>query len=150
MERETAVELTTMCMICNGDKVLVLERSKPDWPGLAFPGGHVEKGESFTESVIREVREETGLTIESPRLCGIQQWEYEGGNRYITMFFKTEYFSGELASSREGRAFWIKREDITPQRSAREFDKILRVFEEEALSEYYLRENQGEWQRSLL
>jgi 8-oxo-dGTP diphosphatase len=44
---------------------------RSNWPGVAFPGGHVEKGESFTDTVIREVQEETGLTISSPRLCGI-------------------------------------------------------------------------------
>lgn len=45
-------------MIYNGGKVLVQERKKQDWPGIAFPGGHVEAGESFTEAVIQEVWEE--------------------------------------------------------------------------------------------
>lgn len=41
--------------------------------GLTFPGGHIEKGESFVDSVIREVYEETGLTIENPRICGTKE-----------------------------------------------------------------------------
>ena len=58
-KRELAV-FTNMCMITNGSRVLVLDRKNPDWPGVTFPGGHVEKDESFVESVIREVWEETG------------------------------------------------------------------------------------------
>ena len=70
MPREEKAVFTNMCMVTdNKGNVLVLDRQNPDWPGLTFPGGHVEPGESFTESVVREVREETGLTMENPRLC---------------------------------------------------------------------------------
>ena len=64
-----------MCMIYDDDgNVLVQDRRDSDWGGITFPGGHVEKGESFTDEVIREVYEETGLTIETPQICGIKQW----------------------------------------------------------------------------
>ena len=66
MNRRESVEFVNMCMIQNGDKVLVQDRVNPDWPGITFPGGHVERGESFVEAVIREVKEETGLTISNP------------------------------------------------------------------------------------
>ena len=59
---------TNMCMIYNKDYILVQDRQNPDWPGITFPGGHVEHGESFVESVKREVFEETGLIIENPIL----------------------------------------------------------------------------------
>ena len=39
----------------------MIDRKKRDWPGITFPGGHIESGESFTDAVIREVQEETGL-----------------------------------------------------------------------------------------
>ena len=48
-----SVEFTNLCMVKNGDRVLVINRKKEDWPGITFPGGHVEAGESFTEAVIR-------------------------------------------------------------------------------------------------
>ena len=68
------VELTNMCMICDGTRVLVQDRKNPNWPGITFPGGHVEQGESFVDSVIREVKEETGLDVTDLRLCGIKQY----------------------------------------------------------------------------
>ena len=65
------VEFTNMCMICDGSRVVVIDRKKRDWPGITFPGGHIEPGESFTDAVIREVQEETGLHIRSPQLWRI-------------------------------------------------------------------------------
>ena len=63
MSRTETVTLTNMCMVTDAHgNVLVQDRTDKNWPGLVFPGGHVEAGESFTESVIREVYEETGIT----------------------------------------------------------------------------------------
>lgn len=61
MARTETVEFTNMCMICDGSRVVVIDRKKRDWPGITFPGGHIEPGESFTDAVIRVVQEETGL-----------------------------------------------------------------------------------------
>ena len=56
MARTETVEFTNMCMICDGSRVVVIDRKKTDWPGITFPGGHIEPGESFTDAVIREVQ----------------------------------------------------------------------------------------------
>ena len=113
MSRKEPCVLTNMCMICDGDRVLVQDRRNPDWSGITFPGGHVEPGESFVESVIREVREETGLKISDVRLCGVKQWTQKDGEyRYVVFFFRTERFSGELKSSAEGEVFWINKADL--------------------------------------
>ena len=98
MKRSEPVELMNMCVLRRGSKVLVQDRTDPNWPGVAFPGGHVEKGESFTDSVIREVQEETGLTISSPRLCGIKDW-CEDGVRHVVLLYRAEQFTGMLRSS---------------------------------------------------
>lgn len=47
MKRSEAVTLTNMCMIKDKDKILVLNRTDPVWPGLTFPGGHVESHKLF-------------------------------------------------------------------------------------------------------
>ena len=96
MNRRESVEFVNMCMIKNGDKVLVQDRVSPNWPGITFPGGHVERGESFVDAVIREVKEETGLTISKPQLCGIKDWYDDADYRYVVLFYKTEHFTGEL------------------------------------------------------
>ena len=62
--------------------------------------------------MIREVKEETGLNIENPVLCGIKQFQTKSGARYIVLFYKTNKFSGELVSSDEGRVFGIKRSEL--------------------------------------
>ncbi len=61
MSSTEEVELTNMCMICDGEgNVLVQDKkSSSSWHGWNFPGGHVEKGEYVTPSVVREVKEES-------------------------------------------------------------------------------------------
>lgn len=87
MAREERAIFTNMCMITDGNgNVLVQDRLNPDWPGITFPGGHVESGEAFTTSVIREVYEETGLVIENPVLCGTKQFQTRDGARYVVFF----------------------------------------------------------------
>lgn len=135
-----------MCMVYDGSKILVQDRASDKWSGIAFPGGHVENGESFVESVIREVYEETGLTIENPVLCGIKEWQNDDSSRDVVLLFKTNKYSGELVSSDEGEVFWINREDIRNYKLARDFGELLRVFEDDTLSEYYYIRTQDGWE----
>ena len=151
MARSETVELTNMCMVYDGQgNILVQDRLDPEWPGVTFPGGHVEPGESFVASVIREVREETGLTIEKPQLCGVKQFQQADGVRYIVLFFKTSRFSGELASSEEGNVFWIRRSELGNYQLANDFADMLKVFESEDISEFYYEKINEAWQYSLL
>ena len=77
--------------------ILVQDRKNKNWPGINFPGGHVEPDESFVSAAIREVKEETGLLIENPKLCGAKQFKIsKTGERFICLFFKTDKFSGEF------------------------------------------------------
>ena len=107
MSRLEEVELTNMCMICDeeGNVLVQDKKNHPTWHGWNFPGGHVEKGEYVTPSVIREIKEETGLVIENPRLCGIKEFHRaKDGKRYIVFLYVVNQFSGELKASREGDA----------------------------------------------
>lgn len=137
MSRQERVILTNMCMVTDDNgNVLMQNRLKKDWPGLIFPGGHVEPGESIVDSVIREVREETGITVHNPKLCGVKQFRYDAQTRYIIFLFKAAGFEGTLQSSDEGEAYWIPRADIPNEKCSPDFDLILKVFEDDNLSEF--------------
>ena len=129
------VEFTNLCMVRDSDRVLVMDRKKEDWPGITFPGGHVEAGESFTEAVIREVKEETGLRIASSQMCGMKDW-VEDDIRYVVLFYKTEKFEGDLISSEEGEVWWEDLKELPNLDLSLDMEDMLRIFLEEDLSEF--------------
>lgn len=134
-------------MICDGDKILVEDRKNPNWPGIVFPGGHVNLGESFVDSTVREVKEETGLTVHDLHLCGVKQFgNAEHSYRYVVFMYKTSHFSGSLRSSSEGKVFWIKRQDLPKYQLAEDFASMLEVFENDDLSENYFYYDDGQEQ----
>ena len=130
MDRPEKVILTNMCMIQNGSRVLVEDKVSRWANGIIFPGGHVEEHEPIVDSVIREMKEETGLTIENPQLCGIKEWINGDGSRYIVFLFKTDRFSGELVSSEEGKVFWAERDEGLRMNWIWNMDGIMRVMED--------------------
>ncbi len=121
------VELTNMCAIIDekNKKVLVQERKKT-WPGVAFPGGHVEKGEAIVSSTIREIKEETGLDIKNLKLCGIKDWfEPEKDRRYMVFLYATTEFSGKLIDeTSEGKVFWHEINDLEQLNLASSFSEM--------------------------
>lgn len=145
MDRRQKCILTNICLIYKGDEILVIDRKKKDWPGLTFPGGHVEKDENFNDSVIREVKEETGLKIKKPILCGIEEFKTKKEDRYIMLYYKTDNFSGKIKSSKEGEVFWIKRKDLEKHKLSLDLKRILKIIESETLSELIYYEKDGKW-----
>lgn len=151
MSRSEPAVFTNMCLISDGNgRILVQDRKNPDWPGITFPGGHVEPGEAFTASVIREVYEETGLTIENPRLCGVKQFQTRRDERYVVFLYRADQYAGTLKSSAEGEVFWIPRQTLTDYPLAPDFEDMVRVFEDETLSEFYYTKENGDWLVHLL
>ncbi|WP_455492969.1 NUDIX domain-containing protein [Eubacterium sp.] len=146
MSRYEKIELTNMCMIYdNNGNVVVQDKINQSWGGITFPGGHIEKQESFVDSVIREVKEETGLIIKNPKLCGIKWWEVKRNKRYVVLLFKTNEYCGTLKSSNEGMVFWTKLEALKTLNLAESFDKIIDVFCEDNVQEYIQRKDHDKW-----
>ena len=135
MAKTENVELTVLCLIQDGDKILLQNRVKKDWKGYTLPGGHVEPGESFVDAVRREMKEETGLDIINPRLAGIKQFPIENG-RYIVLLFKTEQFAGEVISSEEGQMDWIDYRHLSEIDAVDDLDELLRVINDPKLTEF--------------
>ena len=110
----------------------------------------MEPGESFTEAVIREFYEETGLTIDKPVLCGVKQWMYPDGSRSISFLYQAGRFEGELRPSDEGDVFWVERDNLPHMDLASGMEETLRIFLEPSLSElaYFHKSGSagsGEW-----
>lgn len=150
MAREEKAVFTNMCMVSDGaGNVLVIDRQKQDWPGICFPGGHVEPGEAFTASVIREVYEETGLTVEDPVLCGTKQFQTDNDARYVVFFYRATKFHGVLCSSEEGKVFWLPRSELPKQHLSLDMMEMVRVMESDDLSEFYYEKVEGNWKYTL-
>ena len=141
-------ELCNMCMISDSEgRVLVQERlPKPSnpWSGLTFPGGHVEPGETVVASVIREVQEETGLTVSNLQNCGYIQWYNPvKQSQYFVFLFKTSTFSGELKDSVEGKVKWMTLPEMLAGSLAPNMTKYLAVFQNENIPQAYGISGQG-------
>ena len=137
-------ELTVLCLIQDGNRVLLQNRVKEDWKGYTLPGGHVEPGESFVDAVIRETKEETGLDILRPRLAGVKQFPIENG-RYIVFLFKATEFSGDVVSSEEGDMEWIDIDNLSDIKLVNDFRDLIKVFNDPDINEFQYTIENGEW-----
>ena len=148
-KRTEETELTVLCLIHDGHRYLLQDRVSEDWKGYTLPGGHVEIGESIVDAVIREMKEETGLVIENPRLCGIKQFplrdgEYRKG-RYLVFLFEATQFSGKLESSDEGKMSWIATEDLDTVPLVDDFHELIEVMTDDRYSEFQYVVEKGDW-----
>ena len=103
--------LATLCYLQRAGHTLMIHRIKRaddihlgKWNGL---GGKFEPGESPEECVIREVREESGLELRQPRLCGLLMFPGFKSNDWYVFVFTAREFSGELKENEEGYLEWI-------------------------------------------
>ena len=134
-DRTERVELTVLCLVEDGNKILLQNRIKKDWQGYTLPGGHVEIDESFVDSVIREMKEETGLDIKKPKLVGVKQFPIKCG-RYVVFLFKTNEYSGTLVSSDEGNMEWVEYDKLKGINTVDDFEELLNVMNSNDLNEF--------------
>ena len=151
MARAEMAEFTVLCMVEDKQGQLLMQnRSDPSWPGLCFPGGHIEPCESFTNAAVREVFEETGLTIKNPKLCGVKQFQTRDNVRYVVFFYRANSFSGTLHSSDEGEVFWVPRTKLNEYVLVEDFMDMLKVMDSSNLNEFYYYKGQDGWDLKLL
>lgn len=111
------MKLSTICYIEKEGKTLLLHRTKKEndvhkdrWIGL---GGKIEAGETPEECIIREVKEESGLTILSPRLRGVMTFpKFKDNEDWYVFLFTTKEFTGELQECNEGELHWVENERV--------------------------------------
>lgn len=150
MPRSEDVILTNMCLVEDKDDNCVVQIRDPkryDWSGAVFPSGHIEKGESLHDAVVREVLEETGLTISNPELVGVKHFQTRGDKiRYLVFLYRTSDFSGTLTSSEEGEVKWVSRQDLLAGKIdlADSMDEMFPVFFDQTSSELFYERNDND------
>lgn len=126
MARTLAIELTMMCLIKNKQgQYLIQNRTKSDWPGWTFPGGHVEKDESILAATIREIKEETGLSVQ-PTLAGTAEWNNLTKETRELAFLFTAETNETIKKSSE--LFWVTKEELLTHQLAGTLTDLLPIF----------------------
>lgn len=108
--------LTTLCYIEKDGQYLMLHRiskkkdvNKDKWIGI---GGHFEEGESPEECLLREAKEETGLTLTSWKFRGIVTFASEGWPIEYMCLYTADGFEGELKDCDEGTLEWVPKTEL--------------------------------------
>ncbi len=103
--------LIVFCFILRGDEVLLVERALPPYQGMrTIPGGHKRYGEEVTAACLREMKEETGLTLLDCHYAGYMQVHREGriGPEALCLYYAAKEFFGKPTPSLEGNLAWTK------------------------------------------
>ena len=110
------MKLTTLCYIEKDGCFLMLHRTKKEkdanhdkWIG---PGGKFQEGETPEECMLREVYEETGLTLESYHLRGIVTFLSDCWEGEYMFLYTSDQFSGEIRVCDEGDLQWVEKEKV--------------------------------------
>jgi 8-oxo-dGTP diphosphatase len=114
---KTKTIAATLCYVRSGGRTLMLHRNKKPgdahlgkWNGL---GGKFEAGESPEDCVLREVREESGLTLLDARLRGVLTFpDFKNGEDWLVFVYTASKFEGSLGVCAEGDLEWIADEKL--------------------------------------
>lgn len=112
MER-TRCGISTVCYLTENDKTLFLKFNKKWGQVFAPPGGKIEDAESPLECIIREYKEETGLTLKNPKLKGYSYWNWLDEEFGIIFIYTASEYDGVIKEGIEGNLSWIKKEKIS-------------------------------------
>ena len=106
--------LAVSAAIIRDGKILIVRRARPPARGLfTLPGGGVEAGETLHEALMREVREETGLTVEPLALAGHREviardCEGRAERHFVILAFAARWLAGEVSLNEElAEAHWL-------------------------------------------
>lgn len=110
------MNLTTLCYIEKDEQYLMLHRvlkkqdiNKDKWIGV---GGHFEENESPEECLLREVKEETGLTLTSYRFRGLITFMSDSWQTEYMCLYTADKFEGEMGECDEGELVWVPKKDL--------------------------------------
>ena len=110
------MKITTLCYIENNNQYLMLHRTKKPndinegkWIGV---GGHVERDESPEECLVREVREETGLTLTAYKFRGLVTFVNNKCESELMCVFTADGYTGELITCNEGELRWVDKTQV--------------------------------------
>lgn len=110
------MKMTTLCYIENNDCYLMLHRTKKKkdvnkdkWIGV---GGHAEGNETPQECLLREVKEETGLSLTSYKFRGLITFISDEYEAEMMCLFTADGYTGELITCDEGELEWVKKSDV--------------------------------------
>ncbi|WP_341300370.1 8-oxo-dGTP diphosphatase [Lysinibacillus sp. FSL H8-0500] len=136
----TKIDLFTMCIIQDGEKILLLNRpSRKGFPGYIGAGGKVDFPESLTEAAIREVWEETGLTVKDLVYKGLDEYvDPQKNYRYMVFNYLAKSFEGTLLKNPpEGELLWVPIHEAYDLPMQPWFKRRLPLFFEEGTFEIY-------------
>ena len=110
------MKMTTLCYIENNDCYLMLHRTKKKkdvnkdkWIGV---GGHAEGNETPQECLLREVKEETELSLTSYKFRGLITFISDEYEAEMMCLFTADGYTGELITCDEGELEWVKKSDV--------------------------------------
>lgn len=144
------IEITTMCVVINGNKVLMINRAK-SWKGWAFPGGHLENGESILDCVKREMLEETGLVLKNIIFKGIANiYNTVSHKRHIIYNFVCDEYTGIVKTHcDEGEIKWINLSEFETLVMAEGMQYRVPLFMKDKRQELYIEWNEEQGYTSI-
>ncbi len=125
---------STVCYLKKDDKVLMIKFAKKWGNVYAPPGGKFEKGESPLDCIIREFKEETGLTLVNPKLQGISYWQ-DSAEGMIFVYTAENYEGNLVLRSEEGNIEWIKLDELSNIKQFEQNEKFTHYLFKEGIFE---------------